>query len=260
MVSRGTSYGALAVVVGACALLTPNAAHGHPGVHLLQVTPADKTRAADLFEKSAEAYRRGDFKQAIELLDEAYAIDPQPVLVYNRARAAEGLGNMDDAIAGYEKFLAEDPNAVDRGAIEQRLATLRRQRDERAALEKARLEKHESQPAEAPPQTTVIVRPQPARPSLLPLIMAGAGVVGLGLGGALGGLAVSKRDDAAQEPVQRTSMDLKSSADGLATASTVSFVAGAVLLVGGVVWWLVDHRSSSASKTSGLGSILRVAQ
>ena len=59
--------------------------------------PTNKARATELFKKGSEAYLRGDFAQTIALLDEAYALDPQPVLIYNKARAHEGLGHLDDA-------------------------------------------------------------------------------------------------------------------------------------------------------------------
>src|SRR5262245_1272331 len=39
--------------------------------------PTNQQHAAELFKKSVEAYRRGDFKEAIELLNEAYGLDPQ---------------------------------------------------------------------------------------------------------------------------------------------------------------------------------------
>jgi tetratricopeptide (TPR) repeat protein len=209
---------------------------------------ANKSRAEELFNKSAETYRQGDFKQTIELLDEAYALDPQPVLLYNRARAQEGLGNVDEAISGYERFLAEDPNAPDRGAIEQRLATLRRQRDERVALEKERDARREPQatqpPTSAPPAALAASPPR----NIAPYALVGGGAAGLAVGTIVGFTALSRKHDAAAEPVQQKSMDLKDKADGLATVSTVSFVIGGVLLAAGVTWWLVDHRSSSPQR------------
>jgi tetratricopeptide (TPR) repeat protein len=212
-------------------------------------TSANRARAAELFKKSADAYRQGDFKHAIELLDEAYALDPQPVLVYNRARAAEGLGNVDEAIAGYEKFLADEPNAPDRGAIEQRLATLRRQRDERVALEKERRAQKDvverPEPARAPPPRARPAEAPPKKQNMLPYVAAGVGGAGLLTGTILGVLALSKKDDAAAEPVQTEAMSLKSSADDLATAANVAFVFGGVLVVAGAVWWVIDHQNGS---------------
>lgn len=220
------------------------------------VASADKVR--DLAKRSADAYRRGDFKEAIALLDEAIAIEPQPVLFYNRARAHEGLGNTDEAIAGYERYLSLDPNLRDRGALEQRLATLKKQRDEKLALEKGRADQEaerarlERERASTPP------REGPPKRSIGPYIVGGVGVAGLAAGAVLGVLALGKKDDAIAEPVQRTAIDLKDSAGGFATGSTVSFVVGGVILAAGVTWWVLDRRPRAgwqrgAANLRGLG-------
>jgi len=242
---RGTSWAT------ACALALFLA----PATASAQAAPPDKARAVELFKKSEDAYRAGDFDKAIKLLDEAYALDPQPVLVYNRARAAEGIGDFDGAIAGYEKFLAEEPNTRDRGAIEQRLATLKRQRDERAALVKERDARRDAPPPPPPPppprEEPAPPPPTPEKPaqrSVYPYVVAGAGGVGLVMGTIFGVMALGKKDDAVNERTQQKSMDLKDSADGLATASTVSFVIGSVLVVAGVTWWVLDSKKTSAGR------------
>ncbi len=224
----------------------------------------DKARAAELFKKSAVLYRQGDFKGAIELLDEAYTLDPQPVLLYNRARAAEGLGRIDEAISGYEKFLNDEPNAPDRGAIEQRLATLRRQRDERVALEKDREARREAPPSapgttpQEPPHAADVVERPPSR-SVGPLIVAGVGLAAIGAGAGAGALALSKKDDAVSEPVHARSMKLKDDADGFATVSTISFVTGVVLVAAGTVWLLLDRGVIGSKKHGGASRPITVS-
>lgn len=214
----------------------------------------NKTRAAELFKKSADAYLHGDFAQAVALLDEAYALDPQPVLVYNKARAHEGLGHIDEAILSYEKYLADEPSSPDRGAIEQRLVTLRHQRDERAALakdraavqtERAAVEKERATVTEPPPEA-------PRRRSVLPYVVMGAGGLGL-IGGAVFGLmAKSREDDATSEPVQRTSIELRDTGETFATVSNISFIAGGALVAAGAVWWVLDMRASKRHGTSAM--------
>jgi tetratricopeptide (TPR) repeat protein len=212
---------------------------------------ANAEKARELARESADAYRHGDFARAIARLREAYALDPQPVLLYNEARAHEGLGETDAAIASYEQYLHDEPAARDRGSIEQRLVTLRRQRDERAALERARTE---PSPAAAPP-----VAPPPPQPpptsrdegasvhGPMPWVVGGIGVAGIGAGAVFGMLALSRKDDAVGSPVQRDAIDLKNDATNLATVSTVSFIVGGVLAAVGVGWWLVESRASSRS-------------
>jgi tetratricopeptide (TPR) repeat protein len=235
------------------ALLSPRVAHADPP--RAEASASDKSRAAELFKESVAAYRQGDLKHAVELLDEAYRLDPQPVLLYNRARAEEGLGDLDAAISHYETYLQQEPNAVDRGAIEQRLVTLRHQREERQALAQEREQRAAAPPAPAPATSAPPPEAPPAerRSNVLPYVVGGAGVVGIGVGALLGALALGKHDDAVKEPVQTKAMDDKSSADGLATGSTVSFIVGGVLLAAGVTWWVLNRRSSAQPASALVG-------
>jgi tetratricopeptide (TPR) repeat protein len=256
MRSRRTSQPLLALLFGAAVCFavdtaaTPAWAQASPTAQPAGATPpsaAAHARAAELFRKSVDTYRSGNFKQTIDLLNEAYALEPQPVLLYNLARAQEGIGDNDAAIDTYEKFLAQEPNAKDRGAIEQRLATLRRQREERIALEKrsAAQPAQPAQPTEPPPPVR-----EPHRRSVLPYVVGGVGVAGLVVGTVFGVMANSKRDDAVAEPSQRQALDLEDQAKSRATLSTVSFVVGGVLLAAGATWWMLDLRASKKSATA----------
>lgn len=211
---------------------------------------SSEPKAPELYDKSADAYRRGDFAAAVELLNQAYAIDPQPVFLYNLARAYEGLGDLDHAIEAYEKYLSQSPKVDDRGAIEQRVTTLKRMRDERAALVKKSEEKKKEQPPPPPP------RPPPPPPkkehTIYPFVVGGVGAVGLVVGGVLGMSALSKRSDARNEPIQANAIDLDDKAQGLATASTVSFVIGGVLVAAGVAWWILESGSSKTTAFRGV--------
>src|SRR5690242_20671813 len=86
-------------------------------------TPRD--RALRLFRDSDEHYKRGEFERAIELLRESYDVYPEPLVLYNLARALEGLGDFAAAVTEYERYLATSQNLSDRGGIERRVATLK---------------------------------------------------------------------------------------------------------------------------------------
>lgn len=206
----------------------------------MKAAAANKAQANDLFKKGADAYLRGDFEESIRLLDQAYALDPQPVLIYNKARAQEGLGHTDDAITLYEQYLNQEPTTPDRGAIEQRLATLKKQRDERAALEqdRANAEKERAARAAAPPP------PPPHERSVLPYVVGGVGIAGIGTGVVFGILAKSKESDGNSAKTQRDARDARDTGSTFATVANVTLIAGGVLLAAGAVWWALDRPSS----------------
>src|SRR5215471_16097119 len=91
-------------------------------------------RAYELYRQSAERYRAGQFKEAADLVRQAYAVRRDPVLLYNLGRACEGMGDLPCAIDAYERYLAAS-SPLDRGAIEQRIATFRAELAERPAKE-----------------------------------------------------------------------------------------------------------------------------
>lgn len=202
-----------------------------------------KAQAAALYQESVVSYRKGDFATTVDLLKRAYALDPEPVLLYNLARAYEGLGDIDAAIDTYTKYLAADPQAKDRGAIEQRLTTLRRERDERIALQKqneterARAEEARRQAAakknEPPP-------PAPKSRSAAPYLVGGVGVAGIGTGVVFFLMASSQHSNAESEPIQQIAEQDQNRAKTYSTASTVAFIAGGALLAIGATWWILD--------------------
>lgn len=257
--SARTCVALFAVTVGVAAPTAAIAAPHSSAPPPKEAPSPDKARAAELFQKSAGAYLKGDFAKAIVLLDEAYALDPQPVLVYNLARAHEGLGHLDESISLYEKYLEQDPTSADRGAIEQRLATLKKQRDEKAALakEKVAVEKERQQVEKERQQVEAEEKPKPR--SVGPYIVGGVGVATVVTGVIFGALAKGKESDAQAEPVQTTAIDLRDSGKGLATASNITLVIGGALVAAGVVWWILDtprakKRGDAGTVRVGLGA------
>jgi tetratricopeptide (TPR) repeat protein len=198
-------------------------------------------RALELFSDGKKAYKQGDFRTAIDHLEAAYELEPAPVLLYNLARAYEGIGELDKAVSDYERFLTADPNAEDRGAIEARVATLKRQIE---------IQSEKQAPAEAPPPEAPVV---PARsPSSVPVVVLAAGGAGLVIGGIFGGLAMSENHT--QNAATTSQLDGQNAHDragSFAVASEVGFIAGGVLAAVGVVWLILDRTGTKAHAQSG---------
>lgn len=193
------------------------------------------SRALDLFEKSEAAYESGRFADAIALLRQSYELKKEAVLLYNMGRAYEGLGELANAARAYEGFLTAQPNAQDRGALERRIVTLRRQLAEQEALRK--------KAAAAPP---------PRSPSAVPWVIAGVGAAGLVTGGVMGILASQRNHDARTEPTYARADDLHTQAESFSKISNICFIAGGVVLAVGVVWGIFDVSASKSSRRAGL--------
>jgi tetratricopeptide (TPR) repeat protein len=201
---------------------------------------AARATALALFQRSLESYRRGDFREAITLLEQAYATFPEPVLLYNLARAHESLGDARAAVDFYARYLGADTSAPDRADIARRVEKLRGQIDPPPA----RHDRAEDTPLVARP-----VEPAPAVArgvERAPWALAGGGVlVAAAGGGVLWTLAVHRHDDA-QAAVDRGDVDrgltLQGQAERYAGWTNVAVTAGAVLAVAGVVWGLISLR------------------
>ncbi len=244
-VPRRPSARALIGVALALAVAAASPASGEEGRHA--------SRAEQLFAESAVAYKAGRFDEAIQLLVDAHALSGEPVLLFNLAKAQEGKGDLPAAILSYERYLRDATMIPDRGAIEQRLVTLRGQVDARAALERrAEEERALRERAER----------ERSPPSPLPWVLSAVGVAGLVTGGALAALAKSTEADAQAAPVQLDAASLRDDAEDLATGANAALAIGGAVLAGAVAWGIVDvvlstsgpDRASSSLHVGPLGA------
>lgn len=237
----------LATLLATCALVGP--AHGAPAAGKT-IKPSDDARARALYKQSKSAYDEGRFQDAAALLEEAYALEPVPVFLFNLARAYEGVGAFEKAIDAYERYLAGEPGASDRKSVEARVVALKKTLADRAALEKQRddetkraeqaaLQAREEQRARAEEAARNVRTPSP-----VPWIVAGVGVVGVGTGVVFGLVSRARYHAAVDEPYAAPADAKYASAKSWATAANVALVTGGALTLGGVVWGLLDRRAA----------------
>lgn len=221
----------------------------------------NKDKALALFEKSDKAYKAGKFERAVKLLEEAYTLYPEPILLYNLGRAQEGLGDVRGAIASYERYLKDGKQIADRKAIERRLETLKAQEAEKAS-EAKRLAEEEARRKQAE-EAKRLADEQRERERLRaeqlakenersPLEQYGSWIT-MGAGGALvvtgiffGVRASTTHDDAVATPIQRDAVELQHSAERSATIANVLYVIGGATLAGGIGWKIWQIRSGKA--------------
>lgn len=244
-------YRKLLILITSVMLATPLAparAQSGTSAETSEAAPAEKrARAIELFQRSRELYREGRFREAADLLEEAYALDPAPTLLYNLARALESDGDFEGAVEAYRDYIAADPTADDRPAIERRIqnieAQIREREDLRRKLQEERSKAIEAAPA---PGGVTTEAPEAAETSVVPWVVTGIGAAGLVAGGVLGGLAQSKHGQADDAAIQADAVALDDEARGLARGANIAFIAGGVLAAGGLVWGLVDMLGSEA--------------
>jgi len=93
-------------------------------------TEAQREEARELFRRGRELYQRGRTEEALEILRRAWELYPSWAVSNGMALCVEKLGRMEEALALYERSLAEGGASIpadQQGQIAQRIGELRRQ-------------------------------------------------------------------------------------------------------------------------------------
>ncbi len=84
--------------------------------------PVSEARRA--FQQGAEHYEAGRYREAITAFRSAHALRPHPSVLFNIARCHENLAEFPEALALYERMLA-DPQLVERVDVQARIDAIR---------------------------------------------------------------------------------------------------------------------------------------
>ena len=286
------------------------------------------------FMAGQDYYSQGRYQKAIEEFDEAYRLDPRPLLLYNIAQAWEKLGALEKAVDFLKQYLQADPNNEDRTTLLNKVATL----EERiantgvaitcnqaaatvyvdgkeigktpiagtvkltAGAHKAQVAKSgfedfkmsvavtdgqsipvevDLEPGQAgPPPAPVVAehKPEEGTPApppveekkpeeggkkkiqaldVVPWVIAGVGVVGVGVGwGALGSMANSAQPSASLKESDYAAWKKKQDdAHGKAVVADIVGIAGAVVAAAGATWGIIriiqKKKGESAAPAAG---------
>jgi hypothetical protein len=95
---------------------------------------------------------------------------------------------------------------------------------------------------------------------VLAIVTAGVGVVGLGMGGTFGVIAMNKKSDAQRlcpdDCVDKHGADAWSEAKTAGNISTISFIVGGAALAGAAVLWFTAGSSEQTAELGvGLGAV-----
>jgi tetratricopeptide (TPR) repeat protein len=76
------------------------------------------------FMAGQDYYTQGRYLKAIEEFEEAYRLDPRPLLLFNIAQAHEKLGNLKQAVGYLKRFLEAEPDTDERTTLLNKIAVL----------------------------------------------------------------------------------------------------------------------------------------
>jgi tetratricopeptide (TPR) repeat protein len=230
----------------------------HPGV--ARADGQGGVQAVEVLTNQAyEFTSAGKYSEAIGAYVKAYEISRAAAILYNIATIYDRrMHERALAIEYFRRYLQApdvDPEFARRAT--ERLTTLKAEDVAEAKLRTAGqvgLPPPAATPAPAPaaPEQPVATRGTGVRTA--GLVVGAIGIVGMGVALGIGGLAKSKNDDASEYCYDNNSscrtaqgITLEQQAASFATASTVTFVAGATFLVAGVTLFLVAPHSSTAA-------------
>ncbi|MCA9526247.1 MAG: PEGA domain-containing protein [Myxococcales bacterium] len=95
---------------------------GAPTLASAQADPPPAAKAA--YDAGVAHFQAGRYPEAIAEFNKAYRMGPNPILVFNMARAFEELGDFASATEFYKRYLQMAPEAPDRKVVEESLRTL----------------------------------------------------------------------------------------------------------------------------------------
>jgi tetratricopeptide (TPR) repeat protein len=97
-------------------------------VAMLLAAPASaapsEEQAAQLFSRGRDEYQAGDYQHAYDDFKQAYLLSARPQLLYNMARALEGLKRYREAADALRSYLRVSQNDPERVQIEEHIRAL----------------------------------------------------------------------------------------------------------------------------------------
>jgi len=228
---------ATAVLVATFVVETPAFAQAPSGV--------TNERALEHLARAQEAFNREDYAAAIPELKSAYALDPDPTLLYAWAQAERFNGDCKRALELYRRYLDTDPPAKQRNLAEANVVDCEAEVGPAAVAgdtpADTGTEVTDPEPeATAPEASTDGPEPKPWFKDWLAPTLAGAGVAAAGTGVAFVILGVQQGEEA---PSAVTEMDYLDADDGARTKHTAGWVlvgiGGALIVAGGIRYALL---------------------
>jgi tetratricopeptide (TPR) repeat protein len=211
-------------------------------------------------QEAQAAFKAEDFDAAAAAVEAAYLIEPNPMLLYPWAQAERSRGNCAAAVELYGRFLDTDPPKEAAGPARENMQRCQEQLDAAAAeaepepdvVDEVIEEEPEPEPEPVP---TPVTKDEPAKAKRWyadPLggALVGVGVVGVGVGAGLLGVASSRAGKAADAGSHSEYLDMRIGATKLRNGGAVALSIGGALVIGGVVRYVIVAKQGKQAKAS----------
>jgi tetratricopeptide (TPR) repeat protein len=83
-----------------------------------------QAQAMEHFRQGRKLYQVSDYRAALEEFKRAFLLEEDPVFLFNIGQCHRQLGNGDEAITFYKRFLAASPQAANRAQVERLIREL----------------------------------------------------------------------------------------------------------------------------------------
>ena len=227
---------------------------------LPRVASADpKAEAKQHVDKAMKLHDEGKLAETLDELKTAYALDPQPELLYAMGQIHVGLGQCVQAITYYERYLATKPDPGTANAAKEAIDACKTNPPRVVSDTKP-----DAEPAPVKPVAPPVAPPPPREPAPVTASAAwytdviGDALVGLGIIGGIFSVveyraATSDRTNADRATNYQQYSDLVDSAQSKQTLAIIAGAAGAALVVGGAVHFVMADHSTKVAVTPARG-------
>lgn len=209
--------------------------------------PKEKQEAQKHIAKATEAHQQSKFDVALMELEAAFALDPQPDLLYAIGQVHVKLSNCPVAISFYERFLETKPGPEPTAAANEAIANCRAQLAAQPPVAEPQPEPEpqpQPQPEQPPPP-----KAEPRRFDAIGTTLVGLGVISSVVGVVMYSSAISTLDDAEAAPTYQEHERLVDDAEGKRTYAVVFGVAG-VAAIGVGAWHYLRFRKAEQARVA----------
>jgi tetratricopeptide (TPR) repeat protein len=117
--SRAALAGCFVLLLTAAGGAQAQAVPAHPAPHA-----ADDQEARDLFKLGKQAFDEGRYERALKYFKDAYDLSHRAALLSNIGTVLDRLRRDAEALEAYKSYLAQVPDAANRGLIEERVRVI----------------------------------------------------------------------------------------------------------------------------------------